>query len=70
MSEMDKFPAGKDNGLDAASYIYDIIKTYPFTDAEGIEVNGMVSGEDSMKSKWDRAFNKARGAVSGGWISV
>lgn len=61
--EMEKFPAsGKDDGLDALSYLYDLVKNYRF---------GVLPGEPKVESAYDSAFRRAneRGDKRG-WIAV
>lgn len=61
-TEMEKFPAGHDDGLDAVSYGYDIIKTYRF---------GNLPLEREEETPYDRAFRRSReNALKGGWIAV
>lgn len=65
--EMDKFPYWHDDGLDMLSYVYDLVKIYPF--------NTYRPGEPESSSKedaWDRAFKKKRGdSVSkNSWLEV
>lgn len=61
-TEMSRFPAWHDDGLDMLSYIYDIIKEYRF---------GVLPGAQVKESAYDRAFRKARTRVVGnGWIAV
>lgn len=64
--EMEKFPAGKDNGLDGFSYVYDIIKNYRFSDEP------FLANESKKESPYDEAFRRAREARSSkdGWIRV
>lgn len=59
--EMEKFPAWADDGLDAMSYVYDIIKDYRFGD---------LPIDEKPLSKYEEAFKKARERTSGGWIAV
>lgn len=61
-TEMEKFPAYKDDGLDAISYVYDMIKEYRFGSQEFTTV---------LRDRWDEAFEKAkRGRNMTGWIAV
>ena len=59
--EMEKFPAWKDDGMDAISYVYDIIKAYRFA---------AQSTEGEKPDAYFAAYNKRRANVSGGWIKV
>lgn len=60
--EMEKFPAWKDDGLDALSYVYDIIKTYRF---------GALPEDEKPETPYDAAFRRAKErAFKGGWIAV
>lgn len=61
--EMRKFPRWKDDGLDAWSYCYDIVKDLKFSAYEE---------ESEPESPYDRAFRKARESRVGGegWITV
>lgn len=61
--EMEKFPAWHDDGLDAVSYVYDIVKSYRF----GERPDG-----EKPESSYDRAFRRAREHKNGrsGWIAV
>lgn len=61
MSEMEKFPAWHEDGLDAVSYVYDIIKEYRF---------GKLPPPPTKPSAYDAAFRKARMRNSGGWTAV
>jgi hypothetical protein len=61
-TEMEKFPSWKDDGLDAISYVYDMIKEYRFGSQEFTSV---------LRDRWDEAFEKAkRGRNMTGWIAV
>lgn len=61
-TEMEKFPAYHDDGLDALSYVYDMIKDYRF---------GEQPKEEKPESAYDAAFRKSRERGSGkGWIAV
>lgn len=61
-TEMEKFPAYNDDGLDAASYIYDVIKDYRF---------GKRPEAEKPESAYDAAFRIARERENaGGWIRV
>lgn len=61
-TEMEKFPAWHDDGLDGLSYVYDMIKEYRF---------GARPIEEEPKSMYDLAFEKAKkNKNSGGWIAV
>lgn len=60
--EMEKFPAFHDDGLDALSYAYDIIKDYRF---------GELPTDAPKENAYDAAFRKARERNTGrGWLSV
>jgi hypothetical protein len=61
--EMEKFPSwNKDDGLDAFSFVYDIIKDYRF---------GALPGEAQKESPYDAAFRKAReGGGVKGWVAA
>lgn len=60
--ELQNFPAGKDDGLDIASYVYDMIGNYIF---------GEAPAEGKPESRYDAAFRRARERGSGkGWIAV
>jgi len=62
LTELEKFPAFHDDGLDALSYVYDIIKDYRF---------GQLPEESKPESAYDKAFRKARERNDkGGWASV
>jgi len=63
-TEMEKFPAGHDDGLDALSYAYDIIKEYRF---------GALPEDEKPETPYDAAFRRARDRFASGkigWITV
>lgn len=59
--EMEKFPAFHDDGLDALSYVYDMIKKYRFSD---------YPSEQKKENPYDVAFRRAREGARKGWIAV
>lgn len=61
--EMEKFPAGEDNGLDALSYGYDLIKD--------VRISNEIEEPTKKPDPYDEAFRRARENPGGkGWISV
>lgn len=63
-TEMEKFPAWHEDGLDALSYGYDIIKAYRFGRQDSDE-------EEKKSDRWDDAFERAKVMNAGrGFMSV
>lgn len=68
-TEMDKFPYWHDDGCDMISYVYDLIRQFPFNTYAPSEQSGKVTKSD----KWEEAFRRARERredSSKGWMGA
>lgn len=62
--EMDHFPNGaRDDGLDALSYVYDLIKEYRFNAKDEVVLNKKID-------PYDRAFNLNKIKNSKNWLEL
>ena len=62
--EMDQFPFWHEDGIDALSYLYDILIEYAFN-----KKALLVAGEEKPRDAWAEAFSEDEETVAG-WLSV